>query len=377
MTMNRPITLAFVSVVLAACGDNSAPLTDAHGHVGDGGGDAGGSGSTATVAAGDFTPGDPGTMATLDTASFALATNVAPAGSVGDDPVLRRFAGELFIVNRSDGDNVTVLDAATHALVEQDSTGTGSNPQDVAVHGNKLYVPIYNGKGVAVITRGSSDKPAIIDLSADDPDGDPNCNSAFTVGDDVYVACELLDATFTPRGNGKIYVIDTASDTVSKTIAMMNPNPFGVFEQLPTGELVIPTTDFASGGCIEKISTGPSAASGGCIVTNVALGGFVNRFDFQTVGSASIMWIVVNISFGVGNVQKYDLTAGMLAATPITRGVEDPVDLAACPDGSLVISDGASGDAGLRVYANDHEISGEAPIAIGLPTGSANALLCD
>jgi len=206
--------LIVIALVLAGCGDNLAPLNDAHGHPGDGGGDGGATGSTATVVAGDFNPGDPGTMATLNATSFALATNAAPAGAVDDDPVLRRVAGELFIVNRSDGDNVTVLDATTHALVEQDSTGTGSNPQDVAVHGNKLYVPIYGGKGVAVITRGSSDKPAIIDLSANDPDGNPNCDSAFTVGDDVYVACEDLDATFTPRGNGKIYVIDTATDTV-------------------------------------------------------------------------------------------------------------------------------------------------------------------
>ncbi len=374
MKTQRLIVLCFA---LAGCGDNLAPLDDAHGHTGDAGGDVGGAGSTATVAAGDFTPGDPGTLATLSIPSFALTTNVAPAGSVGDDPVLRRVGGELFVVNRSDGDNVTVLDATTHAFVEQDSTGTGTNPQDVAVHSNKLYVPIYVGKGVAVITRGSSDKPAIIDLSADDPDGNPNCNSAFTVGDDVYVACEDLDANFAPRGNGKIYVIDTASDTVSKTITMMNPNPFGVFQQLPTGELVMPTTDFAGGGCIEKVTTGPSAASGGCIVTNAALGGFVNRVDFQTVDSASLMWIVVNISFGVGNVQEYDLTADMLDPTPITRSVEDPVDLAACSDGSLVISDGASGASGLRVYSDGHEISGDAPIAIGLDTGNANALLCD
>ena len=237
-------------------------------------------------------------------------------------------------------------------------------------------MPIYNGKGVVVMTRGSTEKPAIIDLSADDPDGKPNCKSAFTVGDLVYVSCELLDETFTPRGPGKVYVIDTTTDTVTKTVTMMNVNPFGVFEQMPTGELVMPTTDFAGGGCVEKITTGATPASGGCIVTNGALGSFANRVDFQTIDGESIMWIAVNVSFGVGNVQRYDLTADMLGAAPITRSDEDPIDLAACSDGSLVISDGEQGASGLRVYHDGHEVTG-AVIAIGLDTGNANALLCD
>ena len=150
-----------------------------------------------------------------------------------------------------------------------------------------------------------------------------------------------------------------------------------VFEQLPTGELAIPTADFATGGgCIEKITTGPTPASGGCIVQNTALGSFANRIDFQTIDGSTIMWIAVNVSFGVGNIQRYDLTANMLGAAPITRADEDPIDLAVCSDGSLVISDGAQGASGLRVYNDGHEVSGGA-IAIGLDTGNANALLCD
>ena len=43
---------------------------------------------------------------------------------------------------------------------------------------------------------------------ADDPDGEPNCNSVYRVGNRLYVSCELLDPSFTPRGPGKVYVID-------------------------------------------------------------------------------------------------------------------------------------------------------------------------
>ena len=86
---------------------------------------------------------------------------------------------------------------ATLALVDQLGTGAGSNPQDVAVVGDKLYVPALGTAGVVVMTRGSTRPTTTIDLTrARDPDGKPDCVSAFAVGNDVYVACGLLDASF-------------------------------------------------------------------------------------------------------------------------------------------------------------------------------------
>src|SRR4051812_5023508 len=163
---------------LAACGDNPAPAADAPPAA---------TPPRAIVVAGDFKAGQPGILSTLDPATREVKVGVGPALAVGNDPYLRHFGGELFIINRGEN-NITILDDQTLQLKEQIGTGAGSNPQDVAVVGTKLYVPTLGTKGVTVLTRGSNTTTEI-DLSADDPDHKPDCNSAYTVGTDVYVSC--------------------------------------------------------------------------------------------------------------------------------------------------------------------------------------------
>src|SRR5262249_41966203 len=149
--------------------------------------------------------------------------------------------------------NVTILDANTHALHEQLGTGANSNPQDVAVLGDHLYVPVYGGVGVAVLTRGSTAIDTI-DLGAGDPDGHPDRESVYLAGGELYVACQLL-GNFTPRGPGKIYVVDPATKAIKRTITMQTDNPFSLLEPLPNGELVVSTVgNFDGSGCIERVT---------------------------------------------------------------------------------------------------------------------------
>src|SRR5262245_39594662 len=132
--------------MLAACGDNgTSKMTTA---------DATPPMSRAVVVAGDFIAGNPGVLSTLDPISRTVTKNVGPAMAVGHDPILRHIGNELFIINRADGNNITIVDDESFALVEQLGTGASSNPQDVAVLGNKLYVPTFGTKGVTVLTRG-------------------------------------------------------------------------------------------------------------------------------------------------------------------------------------------------------------------------------
>ena len=359
--MKRSIILA----LLVACGSSTKHNPDAS------------SGPlTAAVVAGDFTAGHPGIMSSVDVMTKTVTQNVAPAGAVGDDPMLRHFGTELFVVNRADGNNVTILDAETHQLVMQLATGAGSNPQDVAVKGNKLYLPIYGGTGVAVLTRGSN-TVNVIDLGADDPDGHPDCVSNYLVGNTLYVACELLDASFAPRGLGKIYLVDTATDTLAGSITMQNKNPFGIFVQLPSGDLAIPTVDFSNNsGCIEKITTGATPASGGCVVTNMQLGGYAIGLDVQPAGTDNLLWMAVStFDFMRSNLQGFDLGTNMLWPAPISPPAEQIESLAVCPDGRLVVTDGAMGTSGVRVYQSANELT-TSPLAIGLATVNANSLAC-
>src|SRR4029079_12404573 len=84
----------------------------------------------AVVAAGNFV--STGLLSVLDVEAHTVATDVAPS-KVGNDPVLRRFGDELFVLNRDKG-TVTILSALDYSFVEElDTGGTASNPQDVAV----------------------------------------------------------------------------------------------------------------------------------------------------------------------------------------------------------------------------------------------------
>src|SRR5262249_23177336 len=127
------LSVPLVAAGLAGCGDNLAPSA-----TGDHAADAAIPGvATAVLVAGDFNV--TGVLSTVRVPQGLVHPNAA-AGVAGGDPVLRRFGDELFVVNRFNGDNVTVLARSTLGLVGQYATGPGSNPQDVAPVGRKLYV---------------------------------------------------------------------------------------------------------------------------------------------------------------------------------------------------------------------------------------------
>ncbi|MBA3391082.1 MAG: hypothetical protein H0T89_00475 [Deltaproteobacteria bacterium] len=367
---------------LGACGDNGGSGLDGGTDVVT---DVPATPPRAVVVAGDFvTPGFTGIMSALDVQARQVMQRVSPNGSIGNDPMLRRVGDELFVVNRADGNSVTILDATTFALVEQLATGAGSNPQDVAVAGPKLFIPAMGTSGVVVATRGSTTL-ATIDLSDLDPDGKPDCVSAYRVGGDVYVACGLLDQNFSPRGPGKVVVIDAATNTRKSTVVTLtNPNPFGVFEALPAGVgggLVIPTVSFANvaTGCVERISTGAVPANAGCITTNAALGGYAGRLETQNLGTTAMLWMIVpNGMFGAGERSRlwgFDLTSMTLWPDALTPEAQLLVDMAVCPDDTMVVADKTEAANGLRVYEGGIEKT-TAALSIGLKPGSTRGLVC-
>ncbi|HEU4732451.1 MAG TPA: hypothetical protein VFT22_31365 [Kofleriaceae bacterium] len=373
MTQLRSLCASIPILAAAACGDNLKPAPA---------GAPPPATSRAVIVAGDFTPGDPGILSVLDPASGAIQVNAAPAMAVGADPILRRFGHELLIVNRAEN-NVTILDDRTLALKEQLGTGPDSNPQDVAVAGNKLYVATYGTSGVTVLTRGST-QTTQIDLSADDPDGKPDCSSVYLVGTDLYVSCQLL-TSFAPVAPGKVYVVDTRTDTVQtdRTMTLVHKNPFGLFEQFPAGspnagDLVIATVeDFKTPGCIERVATRPAPSAAGCLVEDTDLGGFASRVDFEVDGDGQIMWTAVSVppDYKHANLRAYDMSLRALWEGPLNPDTELINDVVHCPSGQLVLVDGTTAANGLRIYDGTVELT-TAPIAVGLGFFSSHGLVC-
>lgn len=378
MTKIHLLTISTFGFAFAACGGNGGK-TDAAVDVSAGP-------PRAVFVAGDFKDGDPGILSTLDPVTRTVMTNVGPAMAVGDNPSLRHFGNELFIVNSKDGNNITILDDQTLAFKEQLGTGAGSNPQDVAVRGDKLYVPTFQGKGVAVLTRGST-ALAEIDLSADDPDGKPNCNSVYLVGTQLYVSCGLLDG-FKAVRPGKVYVVDTETDTVkpSLTVTLSHMNPISLFEQIPAnaphgGDLLISTSEnfTTAPGCIERIATGTTPSFAGCVVDNAMLGGYATRVDFEIANGLAMVWSAVAVVPGTGqaNLRGYDLMTSDLWDAPINPATEMIGEVVHCPSGQVVVVDlTPNAGNGLRVYENAAEQT-TAALPVGLAVGfSPHGLAC-
>ena len=366
--MNRTRLFAFVLIVAsAACGGSNPPAVDASSI---------GTRAVATAPPANQGP-PPGVLSALDVKNLTVMSNVG-AALVGDDPVLREFGGMLYIVNSADGDNVTLVDAVTLQLVDQVATGASSNPQDVAVVGNKLYVPSLGTAGVVVATRGSA-TTTTIDLSTavGDPDGKPDCVSAYLVGTDLYVACDQLDAMLNPRGPGKIVIVDTTTDTVKTTLTLPVANPQNQLVPLGT-DLVIATapsfTDYST-GCLVRVSTSGTPSTS-CLLQNSV----VNGFQAHTTASADgkTLWMAVSnfapVTFDqTGTLMSYTVASSQVSAALSPAG-EFVTDVASCPDGSVVYAD-RTGAGGLRVFKGAAELT-TAELSVGLPPGFGNDLVC-
>ena len=374
--MNR--TLASALLVLAACGDNNiAP--DARAHPDSSSGDGAVAMPLAVVVAPPLNFGPPpGILSRLDVATLEVRQNVS-AGIVGGDPILRRIDDTLYIINR-DLNNVTVLDAKTFFFLDQIGTGASSNPQDVAVVGNKLYIPALGTAGVVVGTRGSA-VTTTIDLHTilGDGDGKPDCVSAYAIGTDVYVACGVL-AGFSATVNGKIAVIDSTTDTVRTSFSMPVKNPQNLFVRSPmtsafAGDLLIPTLDFntTTNGCVVRVTPGASPTAA-CAIQNADLGGAPTHLDVLD-GPLPMVFLAVTSDFTEGRLRAFDMQTTSLWSGSVSAATEAIRDVATCPDGKIVVTD-VTGSGGLRVYTSAGTELTTAALPIGLPPGFGNGLVC-
>lgn len=318
--------------------------------------------STVFAVAGDFA--GTGVASTIVLPSLDVTTN-AIAAVASDDPVVRSFGDRVYIINRFNHDNITIVDPSGPTLVDQISTGAGSNPQDVAVDGDTLYVAALGAGGVLVLDASdpSGGVQSTIDLSSlDSVDNLPDCGSLYLVGDTLFVACSVLDESFAPRGSGKVAVIDTTNDTLTTTLDLSTQNPFGFFA-LAGEELLIATVPSfvdLTQGCVEAIDTSGAPSATGCKIQHTATGGFVNGMSYD--GTSGTLYLAVTETFGTDGA-LFSYAGGTLSSGSIVGDSQVPGGVAVCPTGHVVYAEGG----GYRVLdASATEIT-TAPLDIGLP----------
>jgi hypothetical protein len=374
----RLVVLFAIVPFSAACGDNFHPTGGGDDHAAVDAAPDGPdlSAGKVVVVSGDFQA--TGVLSTIEAPGMHLTPN-AVAGIAGQDPAVRRLGDELFVINRFGGNNVTILDATTLALKDQISTGDGTNPQDVAMVGDKLYVAVLDKGEVVVIDRAHANAKTSIDLKTYDTDMDPDCESIYAFGDRLYLTCGLLH-NFAADVNGEVIVVDPAHDTVATTIELPKKNPQGWLEPAPhaagfLGDLLIPTvgnfTDPAT-SCLVEIAT-ESQGAAACAIEGTDLGGYVSRVAGD--------WGIVFAYDGSFHQSKGALVHfAERAAGPAQQGQGELLsDLAQCGD-YLFASDNAAGAKGVRVFKiSDGTTATESTtdaFDVGLPPVGADAIGC-
>ena len=140
-----------------------------------------------------------GALATFDLDSQTLTENIA---SVSGDPVIIMDGGWLWQLNRYQYDTLRKYDPENLqvpvAEVSLASDVGSSNPHDVAVCSDQLFVSLYGENRIPILEQTSLEQINDIDISEwADADGTAEASSMVVVGDQLYVGLQRLD-----RNNG-------------------------------------------------------------------------------------------------------------------------------------------------------------------------------
>ncbi|MCZ6777460.1 MAG: hypothetical protein O7F16_00715 [Acidobacteria bacterium] len=199
---------------------------------------------------------------------FALFTDVEDAYI---DPLVRVESGSAFLLNRfelvftEDGDNRHVewlSPARNYETIFSFSAGDGSNPQDLVLDTQgrlwlSRYETPYNDLLIADPRTGK--RLGSIDLMPWVTGAGllPRPEQMLVVGDELYVALQNANLSFTEFGPARLLVIDTVGDRVVDAIDLEGINPFQGMERDPaTGYLYLAMAGIFPGQQAEQFTGG-------------------------------------------------------------------------------------------------------------------------
>jgi hypothetical protein len=284
---------------------------------------------------------------------------------------------DLWIVDRGNA-ALLVLDPATCAVRRQMSVSTGfrSNPHDVVVLSDaKAYVPRFEknlgmvdptsnaaGDDVLVFHPGSGAVLGRIALSAyaapvDGATIQARPDRAVIAAGKVFVTLASQDARFATTGEGRIVVIDPATDAVTATIALTGLESCSGMDVLPGGQTLYvacsgafgPDQPVHSGVALIDLSADPPAVAR--VISAEALNGQPINFLWVAAASATNVFAGVLGSFDpVLSDWIFGFDPGTGRATEVTSADAYNFGRAVVGGGRLYVSDGTPARPRVRVF---------------------------
>jgi len=151
--------------------------------------------------------------------------SIPVSGPFSDLEFLAEWNGLLYVSNAAVGSLVVVDPAAVRSIVAEVALGAGSFPQGIAFAGGKAYVALNGLNAVAVVDLTTRTVAKTISLgSLASTDGSALPSRLVASGSRVYVTLWNLDGAFAPAGNGRLAIIDTATDAL---VPAVNPVDLG------------------------------------------------------------------------------------------------------------------------------------------------------
>jgi hypothetical protein len=300
---------------------------------------------------------------------------------IHSDASVAYWHGLIYVVNRLGQDNITRLDPGTgFGLVNQFSTGNGSNPHDIAcTDGSTGYVTRYETNALWKMNTNTGAMTASIDFSAmADADGICEMDNTALVGERLFVSVQRLDRNnfFGPTGTSYLAVVDVNTDTLIDTdagtsgtqpITLTNPNPFSSIQLDPySGNLYLSCVGFF--GLIDaglEMVDPNTMQSLGVIFSESAAGGDI--LDAEIV-SPTLGWAIVATPSFITQLITFDPSTGTKLSTIYSPGGYDLQDVERAPTGEIFLADRTVLNPGVRCYNafTGTEITAS-PISTGLP----------
>jgi hypothetical protein len=309
--------------------------------------------------------------------NFDKGTIEKDKGVIHSDSVARVYGDLVYVVGRLGADNITIYDPYKgFSVVKQFSVGSGSNPQDVAVYSNKIYVSKMASNDIDIYSSLDYSKIGSIDISKyADKDGFAEPQNLLLYQDKLYLTVLRLDKDnyYVPTDKSYLLVIDPKTDKIEKEIELGATNPFAGMVESGGRIFIAETGKFGeTDGRIEIYSVRDGIITQQ-IIPESELGGDLNNITY----SGDKLFSVISDSNFNTILVAYDLTSAKKSIVYQSTGFS----LAGISiyNGKLYLCDRTKDKPGLRVFStSDFTQKTTDPIDVGLPPVSLVFLeVCD